>query len=173
MDHFYTTGEILEKLGKFFHDKYLPHYYEKTCQNTAMGVMLAIFNETILLIQADFAAQTTHNFEDNLCCSSFGRSNCEVVVVSRHDDSTLPGEPRKCVTECWFMIGGTNTKGKEADSHFHHTALCHITEHYKVQLGESLLRILLETDNCAGQYKVRGAELTVFFVPPSLSRFPP
>lgn len=60
----------------------------------------------------------------------------------------------------WFAIGSTTSKYKEADSHFHNAVLVKIIDYYKEHLplltgGSALVRVLMLTDGCKGQYKGR------------------
>ena len=60
-------------------------------------------------------------------CAALSHSNVEVIVVSFCPiDELLPGDGgylRKMTTHCWFGIGPTISKYKEADTAFHYTLL--------------------------------------------------
>jgi hypothetical protein len=87
-------------------------------------------------------------------CEALQHSNVEVIVASYNPRVVDVGgsRVRKMETDCWFFIGPTNTKHKEADSHFHDAAMWTVLVFYLVDLP-LLCWIFLETDGCAGQYK--------------------
>jgi hypothetical protein len=87
-------------------------------------------------------------------CEALQHSNVEVIVASYNPRVVDVGgsRVRKMETDCWFFIGPTNTKHKEADSHFHDAAMWTVVVFYLVELP-LLCWIFLETDGCAGQYK--------------------
>ena len=114
-------------------------------------------NAETLLIHADFAAQIQHEFDGNVTCSTFAHSNCEVVVASHSPKWVLQKNgtwKREITTDCWFFIGGTVSKFKEADSHAHNASLLHLLQYYKSKMP-NLRRIIMCTDGCGGQYKGR------------------
>jgi len=159
-DEHMTIAELLKRFKEFVHVKYLPHYFVKAGVNLAMALRFEwLLGKSTLLLQTDFAAQVQHLFADSLTCSSFNMTNVAVFVASNdfeHVDDGAGGVDIKCKSECWFVIGGTKSKGREQDSHFHNSALDHIVEHYK-KVYDEMTRILLESDGCPGQYKVSRA----------------
>ena len=60
-----------------------------------------------------------------MTCEALQHSNVEVIVASYNSRFVDVGgkRVRKMETDCWFFIGPTNIKHKEADSHFHDAAM--------------------------------------------------
>jgi len=118
------------------------------------------FLNTCILCNADFSASIGHKHDGSLTCAMENHSNCEVYITNlRPRDELVNGVwVRRLDTECWFFIGPTTSKFKEADSFFHNVATEELVQHYKAQfdeLGDALDLLLLFTDGCGGQYKGR------------------
>jgi hypothetical protein len=154
--------DLLNKL-KHQTDVYLPHYYSYTMEDLAMKSHDYTFGRDTIKLSTDFAAQISHEFTNNITCTQFNNSNCEVNVVAFNPRWVKDEETGKLVraldVHVWFAIGPTTSKFKEADSHFHNVVLSKIIDYYKVFLPEhfrtELRFVLICTDGCKGQYKGR------------------
>ena len=154
-----TIGELYTKLEEHS-EMYLPHYWQDRWLTANHKTALHTFGPRTIMVDADFAAVISHEHDGTLNCSTAAHSNCEVLVVNhspedvRQDDGTYK---RTMKTDCWFFIGGTLSKHKEADSYFHNVALNHVVEHYKELLGgdsDEELTFIVCTDGCAGKVAV-------------------
>ncbi len=144
---------------------YLAHYYTFNIEDLTAKIHDYTFGPNTIKISADFAAQIVHTFPDNVTCTKFNHSNCEVIVVALNPREVTDGDgktKRVVTVHVWYGIGSTASKYKEADSHFHNAHLTRIIDYYKANLhlyvstpGTTLEYVLVCTDGCARQFKGR------------------
>lgn len=155
---FQLTGAELWKEIEEHVDVHQPHYWDADWMTVVEKVVDYTFTDDTINIKADYAAQVEHVHDGSLTCATFARSNVEVIVVNhspRWERNESTGElERRMNTDCWFIIGGTNSRYKEADSHGHNAAMEMIVEHYK-RILPNLRHVIIKTDGCSGQYKGR------------------
>ena len=136
-----TLRQLFEEIKKHtpnYHD----HYFDFRIQALMIDLLPYLLTRGDLMLQRDFAAQIAHEHSGSLTCATFEHSNCEVVVVSFLDKDVYDGrnrwERRILRTEVWFMICGTHSKYKEADSFNVSGADAVIMEYYTGKTDEML-----------------------------------
>lgn len=138
--------------------KYLPHRWDAAWDLHNRRLLHHSFGDDTIVVSTDFSATMDLDPQHRLNSAISGHAIQGVFIVS-HSPRLVPtknGKTRRVMENDVWHCWGEETRGKLTnDNYFHAKSLGHIINHYKNVLRLPFLRVVINSDGCPTQYKLR------------------
>lgn len=152
-----SMSELFELLVAALRE-YLPHRWDTSWDLHHRQLLTRTFEDDTLLINTDFSATMNLDPQYRINSAISGHAIQAVFIVS-HSPRLVPmpnGVLRRVMENDVWHFWGEETKGKLTnDNYFHTKCLDHTIQHYKNNVCLPFTRVVVNSDGCPTQYKLR------------------